>query len=97
MANLMASTVQLETIKEHPELQRLIRDNEFIAQLEPWSVMEIHQAVDGLVGIDLDLRDSTLFGDLLAHFNQDSSPALPEAHTQERARDRARRCWGLEA
>lgn len=97
MANLMASSVQLETIKEHPEIQRLIRDNEFIAQLESWSVMEIHQAVDGLVGIDLDLRDSQLFGDLLAHFNQDISPALPKAYTQESARERARRCWGLEA
>ena len=93
----MASTVQLETIKEHPEIQRLIRDNEFTAQLEPWSVVEIHQAVDVLVGIDLDLRDSTLFGDLLAHFNQGSSPALPDAFVQESARDRATRCWGLEA
>lgn len=92
----MASTVQIETIKEHPVIQRLIRDNEFIAQLEPWSDLEIHQVVDGLVGIDLDLRDSTQFGDLLAHFNQGSSPTLPEAHTQESARDRARRCWGLE-
>ncbi|CEP35313.1 MULTISPECIES: hypothetical protein [unclassified Halomonas] len=93
----MASTVQLETIKEHPEIQRLIRDNEFIAQLEPWSVVEIHQAVDVLVGIDLDLRDSSLFGDLLAHFNQDSCPALPDTFDRESARDRARRCWGLEA
>lgn len=93
----MASTVQLETIKEHPEIQRLIRDNEYIAQLEPWSVVEIHQAVDVLVGIDLDLRDSTLFGDLLAHFNQDTFPALPDAFVRESARDRATRCWGLEA
>ncbi|SFI24702.1 hypothetical protein [Modicisalibacter xianhensis] len=97
MANLMPAAVQLETIKGHPEIQRLIRDNEFIAQLEPWSVMEIHQAVDVLVGIDLDLRDAELFGDLLAHFNQDSSPALPETFPQESARARARRCWGLEA
>ncbi|MGP9768244.1 hypothetical protein ACT3UM_21230 [Halomonas sp. AOP13-D3-9] len=93
----MTSTAQLETIKEHPEIQRLIRDNEFIAQLEPWSVVEIHQAVDVLVGIDLDLRDSTLFGDLLAHFNQDSTSALPDTFVRESARDRARRCWGLEA
>lgn len=93
----MASTVQLETIKEHPEIQRLIRDNEFIAQLEPWSVVEIHQAVDVLVGIDLDLRDSTLFGDLLAHFNQDSTSSLPDTFVRESARDRARCCWGLEA
>jgi len=93
----MASTVQLKTIKEHHEIQRLIRDNELIAQLEPWSVMEIHQAVDVLVGIDLDLRDSTLFGDLLAHFNHDSPLALPDTFVRESATDRARRCWGLEA
>jgi hypothetical protein len=97
MANPMAPALQLETIKEHPEIQRLIRDNETIAQLEPWSVMDIHQAVEVLVGIDLELRDTELFGDLLAHFNQDSLSALPEAFSQESARDRARRCWGLKA
>ena len=84
---------QLATIKGHAEIQRLIRDNEEVAQLDPWTTIEIHQAVDRLVGIDLDLNDRELFGELLAHFNaEEAQEPAPGS-----ALDRARQRWGLEA
>lgn len=84
---------QLATIKGHAEIQRLIRDNEEVAQLDPWTTIEIHQAVDHLVGIDLDLNDRELFSELLAHFNaQEAQERAPRT-----ALDRARQRWGLEA
>ncbi|QFT86889.1 hypothetical protein FIU88_18230 (plasmid) [Halomonas sp. THAF12] len=84
---------QLATIKDHAEIQRLIRDNEEIAQLDPWTTIEIHQAVDHLVGIDLDLNDRELFGQLLAHFNAEEAKDSPPRSALDRARQR----WGLEA
>lgn len=84
---------QLATIKGHTEIQRLIRDNEETAQFDPWMTIEIHQAVDHLLGIDLDLNDQELFGELLAHFNDAEGQEVPI----KSALARARGCWGIEA
>lgn len=92
MADRTLPDSQLQTIKDHPDIQRLIRDNQEVAQLDPWTVAEVYEAVDHLVGLALDLDDHALFSELLAHFNGEEFSGRPMT-----ALEKARQRWGLEA
>lgn len=92
MSNDTMRQRQLAEIRGHAEIQRLIRDNEEVALLEPWSAVEIHQAVADLLDLELDLKDRALFAELEAFFNATPAPEKPIS-----ALERARARWGLEA
>lgn len=92
MSNDTMRERQLAEIRGHAEIQRLIRDNEEVAKLEPWCAVEIHQAVAHLLDLELDLKDRALFAELEAFFN---TPLAPEQSLS--ALERARARWGLEA
>lgn len=92
MSNDTMRERQLAEIRGHAEIQRLIRDNEEVALLEPWSAVEIHEAVAHLLDLELDLKDRALFAELEAFFN---APLAPEQTLS--ALERARARWGLEA